>query len=56
MKEKIADQTGNNGTKNFEIMVPLNYQSNFWRILEMTLINCEINLDLNWSKQRYSGH
>ena len=50
MKEKIADQTGNNGTKNFEIMVPLNYQSNFWRILEMTLINCEINLDLNWSE------
>ena len=50
MKEKIADQTGNNGTKNFEIMVPLNYQSNFWRILEMTLINCEINLNLNWSE------
>ena len=33
-----------------EIMVPLNYISNFWRNLEMFLINCENNLDLNWSK------
>ena len=31
-------------------MVPLKYLRNFWRILEMSLINCEINLDLNWSK------
>ena len=29
-------------------MVPLKYLSNFWRTLEMTLVNCEINLDLNW--------
>ena len=33
-----------------EIMVPLNYISNFWKNLEMFLINCENNLDLNWSK------
>ena len=38
------------GTKNVEIMVPLKYLSNFRRTLEMSLINCEINLDLNWSK------
>ena len=31
-------------------MVPLKYLINFWRILEMDLINCEINLDLNWSE------
>ena len=37
-------------TKNVEIMVPLKYLSNFRRTLEMSLINCEINLDLNWSK------
>ena len=30
-------------------MVPLKYLSNFWRTLEMSLINCEINLDLNYS-------
>ena len=28
--------------------MPLKYLSNFWRILEITLINCEINLILTW--------
>ena len=31
-------------------MVHLKYLINFWRILEMSFINSEINLDLNWSK------
>ena len=35
--------------KNVEIAVPLKYLSNFWRTLEMPLINCEINLILTWS-------
>ena len=48
-KVKMAGQTGDNGTKNVEIMVPLKYLSNFWRTLEMPLINCEINLLLTWS-------
>ena len=30
-------------------MVPLKYLSNFWRTLEMHLINCEVNLILTWS-------
>ena len=30
-------------------MVPLKYLSNFWRTLEMPLINCEVNLTLTWS-------
>ena len=30
-------------------MVPLKYLSNFWRSLEMPLINCEVNLILTWS-------
>ena len=30
-------------------MVPLKYLSNFWRTLEMLLINCEVNLILTWS-------
>ena len=30
-------------------MVPLKYLSNFWRTLEISLINCEITIDLNWS-------
>ena len=45
-KAKITGQTGNNGRKDVEIMVPLKYLSNFWRTLEMPLINCEVNLIL----------
>ena len=36
--------------KNVKIAVPLKYLSNFWRSLEMPLINCKIHLELNWSK------
>ena len=31
-------------------MVPLKHLSNFWRTLKMFLINCEISLQLKWSK------
>ena len=48
-KVKMTGQTGNNGTKNIEIMAPLKYLSNFWRTLEMALINCQITLLLTWS-------
>ena len=37
-------------TKDVEIVVPLKYLSNFWRTLNMPLINCEINLILTWSE------
>ena len=41
-KVKITGKTPNNGnTKDVEIIVPLKYLSNFWRTLEMPLINCE---------------
>ena len=30
-------------------MVPLKCLSNFWRTLEMTLTNCEVNLIFTWS-------
>ena len=48
-KAKITGQTGNDGTKDVEIVVPLKYLSNFCRTLEMPLINCEVNLILTWS-------
>ena len=48
-KAKSTGQTGNGGTKDVEIMVTLKYLSNFWRTLEMPLINCEVNLILTWS-------
>ena len=35
--------------KHAEIMDPLKYLGNFWRTLEMPLINCEVNLILTWS-------
>ena len=35
--------------KDVEIMVPQKYLSNFWRTLEMPLINCKVNLILTWS-------
>ena len=49
-KQEITRQTGNDGTKDVEIMVPLKYLGNFWRTLEMHLIDCEISLQLKWSK------
>ena len=48
-KQKTAGKTGDGGTKDIEIMVSLKYSSNFWRTLEMHLINYEINLILTWS-------
>ena len=32
------------------MIVPLKFLRNFWRILEMPLIYCEVNLILTWSK------
>ena len=34
--------------ENAAIVVPLKYLSNFFRLLEMPLINCEIRLELKW--------
>ena len=55
-KTKITGQTAadnNNGNiagrVDVEIMVPLKYLSNFWRTLEIPLINCEVELILTWS-------
>ena len=49
-KSKITGQTDNNGRiDNVKIMFPLKYLSNFWITLEMSLINCEIELILAWS-------
>ena len=43
--------TKNNLTKNHvKIVVPLKYLSNFWRSLNIPLINCEVELILTWFK------
>ena len=41
----------NGGTKDVEIMVPLKYRSHIWRTCGMLLINCDISLQLKWSKK-----
>ena len=33
-----------------EVVVPSKRLSNFWRSLDMPLINCEMELDLSWSR------
>ena len=47
-KTKMAGRIGEEGKKNVKIRLPLNYLGNFWRILEILFINCEINLVLTW--------
>ena len=43
--------TQNNLTENdVKIIVPLKHLSNFWRSLNMPLINCEVDLILTWFK------
>ena len=48
---KTADADNNNinnSVKNTKIIASLKYLSNFWRSLEMPLINCKILLESNW--------
>ena len=41
-KDKITGQTGNNRTRNVEMMVLMKYLSNFWRVIGISLINYEM--------------
>ena len=45
--DTVADG-GNRKKKCVKIAVPLKYLSNFWRSLEMPLINCKIKFSLKW--------
>ena len=46
-KYKSSLITNRNGVK---IAVPLKYLSNFWRSLEIPLINCRVEVSLTWNK------
>ena len=46
-KYKSSFITNRNGAK---IAVPLKYLTNFWRSLEMLLINCKVELSLKWNE------
>ena len=45
----VADGA-NRKKEGIKIVVPLRYVSNFWRSLEMRLINCKVELSLTWSE------
>ena len=48
-KANLIGNTETDGTKKgVKIAVPLKYLSNFWRSLEMPLINCKVELSLRW--------
>ena len=44
----IANTNADGTKKGVKIAVPLKYLSNFWRSLEMPLINCKVELLLKW--------
>ena len=47
-KTANAVNNTNSSVKDAKIVLPLKYLSNFWRSLEMPLINCKVHLELNW--------
>ena len=49
-KTKITVQTNDDEIISAEIMVPLKSLTTSWGTLEMPLINCEVELILNWSE------
>ena len=49
-KTAHAVNNTNSSVKNKKIVVPLKYLSNFWRELEIPLINCKLHLELNLVK------
>ena len=46
-----AYDANKSGKKEVDIAVPLKYLSNFWRALDIRLINCEVSLILTWSRE-----
>ena len=48
LKSRLVASTNEHGIINLEIALSLKYLSNFWRTIEMCLINCEINLIVTW--------
>ena len=49
-KSSITDNTNNDGIANVQIVLSLKYLSNFWRTLEMPLIDFEVTFDSDWSE------
>ena len=52
-KTENAFNNTNSSVKDAKRFVPLKYFSNFWRSLEMPLINCKVYLELNWMEDYF---
>ena len=48
MGKTANHNNGKSSVKDTKIIVPLKYLSNFWRSLELPLINCKVHLELDW--------
>ena len=48
---EVAGEAAGVRRLNVKVVVPLKYLSNFFRSLEMPLINCKIKLNLTWKKE-----
>ena len=48
---RVAGNAASVRRLNVKIVIPLKYLSNFFRSLEMPLINCKIKLNLTWKKE-----
>ena len=54
LEDTVAQSAPDNGDgilKNATIAIPVKYVSNFWRSLEMPLINSKVKLKLKWTNQ-----
>ena len=49
-KSKLIKGADDNNVNNVKLVVPLKYVSNFFRSLEMSLVNCKIDLEMTWHK------
>ena len=48
---EVAGDTTGVRRLNVKVVLPLKYLGNFFRSLEMPLINCKIKLNLTWKKE-----
>ena len=51
-KSELISGTDDNNVNNVKLVVSLKYVSSFFRSLEMPLVNCKIDLELTWHKDR----
>ena len=51
--EKHNTTKGESYVENTKIVVPLKYLNNFWRSLDMPLVNCKVHLQLTGYKTAF---